>query len=377
MFRKSLSHSNTLLSLGLTALLVSCASDANDLTQPHQPLMTLASIELTAGPSAESVKLPAPSDWTDHGEIFTAGSANQWDLYLWGGFAATVVAHEGRTLLYYQGSDGYDETEGTVTHRAVGVAVSDNGLDFTKYGQNPVLVWSPTGGIEEGAASAAAFLDASNAVHLFYGANTAISSSEVNADGRWATATDGLAFTDHGVALDHSDLSFWGAGDELFPIFSFRESTTWYVYYLPNGTAATGNLAVAWGEEPTSLQESAPVLAESENVAAWGPAGWGRISPSLYAVFVSSRDDAHVAGWHMDVFLVDPARPDQFTGPVQTYDFENMLNGTVRLDHEMATWYLYYRNADASAYGVRTAPFEMPALEPRRKGPIPTSPPLL
>lgn len=357
----------TLLTLMLTVFLAGCGQDAHDLRHPTSMSLPFLS---TAGPSADVVELPAPSDWVDHGEIFTAGRANQWDQYLWGGFAATVVVRDGRTFLYYQGADGYDETEATVTHRAVGVAVSDDGLDFAKFAGNPVLTWSPTGAIEEGAASAAAFLDPAGSVHLFYGANTAISSSQVNADGRWALSTDGFAFDDGGIALDHADARFWGAGDELFPVIAFRENAMWYVYYIPNGTAGGGKLAVAWGDEPTSLQESASVLASSEHVEAWGPSGWGKVGPSLYAIFVSSRGDTHVAGWHMDVYLVDANDPSVFTGPVHTYAFDNMISGTVHLDRNTSTWYLYYRSADAPAYGVRTAPFAKPVTGSPAKGPF-------
>jgi hypothetical protein len=65
---------------------------------------------------------------------------------------------------------------------------------------------------------------------------------------------------------------------------------------------------------------------------------------------VSAPEDA------IQVFVADVASPHEVTGPVQTYSFANMTQGTMLLDRETSTWFLFYRNADATAYGVRTAP---------------------
>lgn len=363
-----------------SSLIFGCASEENDPTRldtsndPGGTFEPVASELVLRAPAADAVELPAPGDWTDHGVIFSAGRAKQWDRYLWGGFAATVVKRNGQTLLYYQGARGYDEIEGTVTYRAIGVAVSANGLDFTKYQGNPVLTWSPTGGIEEGAVSSGAFLGDDGTVNVHYGANTATASGLVSANGRLADSVDGFEFVDRGVVLDHTSSRFWGFGDELFPVMAFREGASWYVYYIPNGTSQSGNLGVAWGPDNAEMAQSAQVVAGGTSVAAWGPAGWARLNSSLYALFVASRGDAHQTGWHTDAYLVDPASPTTLTGPVQIYDFDNMVSGTVLLDQAAATWYMYYRNADASAYGVRTATFDQvePQPSPTRHSPVPT-----
>lgn len=307
-------------------------------------------------PTASVPVLPVAADWTDHGEIFREGSPGDWDRYLWGAFTATAVKRDGKYYLYYQGAEDYSEPYGTVTYRSIGVATSEDGVRFQKYAGNPVLNWLPNDALEEGAVSGGAWVAPGGDVEIYYGANTAISSTQVNADGRFASSSDGFSFSDGGVALDHANSSVWGYGDEVFPILGFREKDRWVCYYLPNGSPQKRILAAAWGSGPTALDRSAQALSAGSAVGAWGPAGWARLSESRYAIFLSSQPDAHDAGDHVDAYLVDPASPASLTGPVRIYGFSNMTKATILLDQESQTWFMYYRNADYSAYGVRTAP---------------------
>jgi hypothetical protein len=233
--------------------------------------------------------LPAESEWRDHGLIFTAGEAGEWDAYLYGGFTATVVKKNGSTFLYYQGASGYrTEPDETVTGRAIGVATSVDGLTFVKAAENPVLTWFPTAEDgEEGATSGAAVMDDAGTVVLFYGANTAINASLVNADGRLARSANGLHFTDEGIVLDHHDRALWAAGDELFPIMAIHDDGQWFVFYLPNGGLAGRHLGVAWGPAPDRLNESSAVRHGLGRIGAWGTAGYAEIGDDLYAVFLN------------------------------------------------------------------------------------------
>ena len=191
---------------------------------------------------------------------------------------------------------------------------------------------------------------------MCYGANTATSAGLVSADGRFASSRDGYTFVDGGLALDHSDPAIWGYGDELFPLVGFNAGDNWFCYYVPNGTAQRGSLGVAWGNAETRLSNSSQCRSEGIAVPVWGPGGWARLSPSSYAIFVSSGVDTHADGNHTDVYRVDPASPASFTGPVESYQFPNATKSTVLLDLESMTWFIYYRMANPSAYGVRTAP---------------------
>jgi len=303
---------------------------------------------------AAQILVPSASEWTDHGVIFPAGQPGEWDLYLWGGFTITAVKVGATYHLYYQGSSGYDGIEDTVTGRSIGVATSPNGLNFVKSALNPVLTWHPTcpaNDCEEGAASAGAFTGAGGDVRLYYGANTQVSASAVNADGRLATSQDGLNFSDAAVVLNHSDTSLWGFGDELFPIIGLESQGVFVTYYIPNGAGTNRTLGAAWGTDVSTLTQSSQVTSGGTPVTAWGGGAAEQIDETTYAVFVSVVNEAKI-----DVYTVDIANPHQFTGPVATYAFPGMSQGTVLLDTETSTWFLYYRTASADAYGVKTAP---------------------
>jgi hypothetical protein len=300
--------------------------------------------------------VPDATDWTDRGAIFTAGVSGDWDLYLWGGFAISAVKHDGMYFLYYQGSDGYDDVEATVTHRAIGVATSSDGLSFTKHPGNPVLTYLPTSSIEEGAASGGAFITASGDVGMYYGANEAFTPSQVHADVRYAHSADGISFTDQGVVLDHSDTGVWGFGDELFGVFGVAIGGQHIAFYIPNGSAERGRLGVAWGPGTLGLNTTSEVLAAGVAVDAWGPASAARLEGDRYAVFINNNADSHAGANHIDVYEMDPTMPGRFTGPVRTYAPANFSRGVVLLDESTDTWFLYHRNADASAYRVSTAP---------------------
>lgn len=309
----------------------------------------------TPKPMAQfSIAIPQQEDWIDHGKIIDSGSEGDWDLYLWGGFANSVVKKDGVYYLYYQGSNGYDEDEGTVTYRAIGVATSEDGISFSKYQNNPVLGWFPHNQLEEGAVSAGASLSTQGEVVLYYGANTWISGSQVNADVRLALSTDGLKFGDAGKVLDHKDRSIWGWGDELFPIIGFADNGRWFVYYIPNGVPQTGLLGVAWGNEKDQLENSAAALSGGKFVPVWGPGGLANIGRGSHVLFTSNLRAP--GGAVIEARSLSLEKPNILSEPVAVYRFEDASLATVYLDMERLTWFMYYRSADFNWYGVKTAP---------------------
>jgi hypothetical protein len=358
--------------LALLSLLVGCSEDrigSHDATAPDAlPPDTLRDSGGTDfGPSdtgvpdsggsdgaPSTIRLPRSNEWIDHGPIFSAGPVGAWDHYLYGGFGGTAVKKNNTFLLYYQGAEDYDTTYGTVTYRAIGVATSPDGMSFTKHGGNPVLVWFPTNSLEEGAASAGATLSSTGEVVIYYGANTAISATEVNGDGRVATSTDGLTFVDKGLVLDHNDSQLWGSGDEVFPVAALLHLGKWHAYYIPNGSPQKGLLGVAWGTSLAGLTSSAQVLAQGD-VPAWGMAGHAMLDGATCALFISEVGNKTISAYTMD-----PQVPDKLTGPLETYSFSNMSQGTVFLDGDTGTWFMFYRDQGATAYGVRSAPVSYP-----------------
>jgi hypothetical protein len=312
--------------------------------------------ETSTGPDGgltTDIALPAPGDFTDRGVVVTAGSDGDWDFILWGGFAGSAVVKDDTFHLYYQGSDAYDEGEGTVAHRAIGLATSSDGLSFEKMGNAPVIEWLPNQAIEEGAASGGVTLDASGNFVAHYGTNTDVGNLLVNADGRVSTSADGVTFVDQGIALDHSDGSVWGSGDELFPVASFHYAGTWYVLYIPNGAPEKGLLGVGWGDSPTNMTATAGVVDQNgKAITAWGMSGVVDLGDGVFAWFVSDNREKELRAWLATI--TSPGAAPTVTGPVEVYSFPDMSQGTMVLHDD--TWYLYHRNADASAYRVKTAP---------------------
>src|SRR5688572_2640456 len=156
--------------------------------------MALTSISITSGclPGPRtaplhwpisSVRLPSQADWVDQGIILEAGADGDWDHYLWGGFAFSVIKKDGTYYLYYQGSSDYrTEYDETVLWRAIGVATSRDGIHFSKHAENPVLTWFPQQYGEEGAVSSGVTLGQQGEIVMYYGANTQESRTTVNAD---------------------------------------------------------------------------------------------------------------------------------------------------------------------------------------------------
>jgi hypothetical protein len=324
-------------------------------------IVSLAGCGVVAVPAYSAADIPIPSlnEWTDYGTIFEAGNLGDWDYQLFGGFTITALKKEGIYYLYYQGASGYRIEDDTVTWRAIGVATSPDGINFTKYGNNPVITWFPNKNGEEGAVSAGAALDENGEIVLYYGANTEQSATLINADGRLATSGDGLNFSDMGVVLDHGDSSLWGSGDELFPIIAIHDASQWFVYYIPNGSLQSRRLGVAWGDSRDQLTNSAAALSGPSTIQAWGSGGEAKIGPDTYALFLNDVSESRT-----DVRLVSLSAPNQLSAPVETYQFDDVRQATVLLDEETNTWFMYYRNADQSAYGLKLAPAGAPDTTP-------------
>jgi hypothetical protein len=300
---------------------------------------------------AKDLQIPEQIDWIDHGPIFEKGKKGEWDYLLYGAFTGTVLKKDGTFYLYYQGAKDYSEKYGTVTYRAIGVATSQDGIHFTKFPDNSVLTWVPNNWLEEGAVSGGVTLIPSGEIVMYYGANTKQTEMLVNADGRLAVSADGINFTDYGVVLDHKDKAVWGSGDELFPIIAFYDKGNWYVYYIPNGTKQKGKLGVAWGPRRNRLQNTGPALTNGKTVSVWGMGGYAKIGVDTYALFLNN-----VRKKHMEVRFVHIDYPDRISKPIRKYSFEDFVQGTIFLDDETNTWFMFYRAKNGGKYHLKSAP---------------------
>jgi hypothetical protein len=302
--------------------------------------------------------VPAPSDWVDYGAILHAGAVGQWDHLLWGGFANSVVKKDGKYYLYYQGSEYYrTEYDETVMWRSIGVAVSEDGINFKKYSGNPILTWFPNKNGEEGAVSSGVTLGDSNEIVLFYGANTEESATTVNADARVAVSQDGLNFIDKGIVLDRTNSKVWGFGDEIFPVGAIHDNGRWIVYYIPNGVPQTGKLGVAYGDQMDHLPITSQVKSGNRDIAIWGTTGHAKIGEEIYALFLTN-----LRAGTIEVRTLMPDQPAVLSQPIETYPIKTGQQATIWLDVEKNTWFMYYQ--DDEWYGVKLARAGIPDSSP-------------
>ena len=300
-----------------------------------------------------NINIPSQADWVDKGIILDAGVTGEWDYYLWGGFAFSVVKKDGTYFLYYQGSSDYrTEFDESVLWRSIGVATSSDGINFSKYEGNPVLTWFPNQYGEEGAVSSGVTIGEQNETFLFYGANTQESDITVNADIRVASSIDSFNFTDLGVVLDRKDRSVWGSGDEIFVVDAIYDNGQWIVYYIPNGSLESGKLGVAYGNKYDDLKKTSIVTSAKNPISVWGTAAHVKLNDDTYALVLNN-----VREQQTEVRLMSLQSPDVLSEPVKTYHFNDVQQATLLLDEETQTWFMYYRTIDNS-YGVKLAPVE-------------------
>jgi hypothetical protein len=327
-------------------------------TKPTQPAQTqtLDSNPTVTQPTetqtpGSDIKFPSQSDWVDYGIILEAGAEGEWDYYLWGGFAFSVIKKDGTYYLYYQGASDYrTEFDETVLWRAIGVATSQDGIHFAKYENNPVLTWFPKQGGEEGAVSSGVTLGEQGEFILFYGANTEESITSVNADVRIASSLDGINFTDLGMVLDHNDRAVWGSGDELFSVDAIYDQGQWIVYYIPNGSPESGMLGVAFGASPDALNQTSAVTSANGPISVWGTAGHIKLDSDTYALILNNVREGRT-----EVRSVSLQSPNIVSEPVAVYQFDEVQQAVLLLDEENETWFMYYRTHENS-YGVKLAP---------------------
>jgi len=325
-------------------------------------LSSCARITLNSTPTTTletNIRIPSQTDWVDHGIVLEAGSEGEWDYYLWGGFAFSVVKKEDTYYLYYQGSSEYrTEYDETVLWRAIGAATSSDGVHFSKHESNPILAWFPNQYGEEGAVSSGVTLGEQGETILFYGANTSESDTSVNSDVRVASSVDGLNFNDLGIALDRNNTFVWGSGDELFSVDAIYDQGGWIVYYIPNGTAESGYLGVAYGDQNRELHQSSQVTSNGEPISVWGTASHVRLDEDIYAVILNNVREKRT-----EVRLMSSRSPNILSEPVVVYQFDDVQQATLLLDEERETWFLYYRTHENS-YGMKLASMEKATTNP-------------
>jgi hypothetical protein len=294
--------------------------------------------------------LPEPSDFVDLGLAVDTGAFGSWDTLMEGYTPAAVVQKDGTFYLYYIGSDDYIADLANIgpAHRSLGVAASGNGIVFTKPIAKPVLTFSSAGNPEEGVVSAGMMVDNNGEFLAYAGTNIApnATSSEVWADVRLSSSSDGKTFGSLTKVIDHSDASVWGYGDEIHGTLALRHGDRYHVFYTPNGTGFTKKLGVCSGTDKAALSSCTGVTSNGTLVDGRGAASAVKLDETTYAFFLRDGANLHARTTDTNDFST-------LSDVIKTYPLEGG-SAVIFGDRLRKTWFLYYDRW--THIGVKVAP---------------------
>lgn len=336
-----------------TLLLVAAAATVGCGSDPPLPPP-----DLDAGTPLVDVALPGPDAWTDRGVVLEADPPGAWDARLHGMISpSTAIKRDGSYLLYYIGASG-DREDGGPAHRRLGVATSRDGITFTKHPDNPVVEFSK--GIpncdECGVFSAAASVEITGRVTLYFGGMTEFVPGSVSGDVIYTVSEDGVHFGDQRTVVSHGERDAIG-DDELFPIGMLRgagEFTS--VYYLAKGSRGLWDLAVAWGPSPDDLPGRRLLLDLDQPIIGLGDPIWisrGRILLPLLIDFAEPQIHFGITGNVLETATMP-----------KVMHLPDVAQATMLLDRDSQTWFLYYLTRSDHMIRVMTAPMVAAALCP-------------
>ncbi len=312
-------------------------------TETPTPTFTHTS---TPSPTPGAIAIPARNDWDAGSIAFSHGAEGEWDYYLWGGFANSLIKKSDIYYLYYQGSPSYDNGCESVSSRAIGVATSTDGIHWVKSANNPVISWFSQGSIEEGAASSAAWLGVDGKIYVYYGANTG-SGCTVNASARLAVSEDGENFQDVGEVLAGRDPNVWGSGDEIFPVGAYSYGNQWYLYYIPNGVALSRKLGVGIGSSFNIFAETAGL--NDSTIPAWGPVSI-ILAGSDSMLFTNPNGPDGL----INIYRFDAGNPS-LVNLHDSYTLLGCTQSSVIYESSTRHWIMSCRDQNAENYYIRNA----------------------
>jgi hypothetical protein len=286
----------------------------------------------------------------------SAGPPGEWDALLTDLITPVLALRKGETYyLYYTGATGTRD-DGGPANRALGVATSADGIQFTKHPGNPILTHQPSapGGtnvVEEGIFSAGGSLDEDGTVVLYFGGMEATGSTSVDSDGVLATSADGLTFTVHGDVIRHGAPGVIG-NDEVFPLGALRtDDGAWHCYYTAKGGDVTDwTMVLASGPAANSLVDIRRVTGPAAGTFK-GAGDPILLSDSRVLVPIKVRFGT---GQSVELRSTSIDRLDDLSTLERSYRWGGVDHLTIFVDRAAGMWFLYYRVGNA--IGVKTAP---------------------
>src|SRR3990172_9033461 len=290
-------------------------------------------------------RIPGKYSWSDKTFAITANETlGNWDYLLYGtGNPFSIVKFKGKYFLYYGGAS---DDDGDPLNRAVGVATSEDGINFTKYPDNPIITYGAPD-TEEGVASGTCII-VNNVIHMWYCAIRSTGGSEVDIDVRYRKSIDGYNFTD-------DTLIFASAGNEYSPLWATYDGTTWSVYIKGPLTAGKGAIRRLSGSSPTNLPNNDLVTSTTF--------GWGGTADYISSTRYIVHMDFRVSGRdRYQIRTIDYTSPNTISEPIFFYQFEDYSDYPMAIgfrDPQVGKWFLYQLDLVTPLYpnhiSVRTA----------------------
>ncbi len=207
-----------------------------------------------SSPDGKSIKYATSSDgitWAVHGTVLSPGP-DDWDKL--SAVAPTVVYNGSVYLMWYR---GYPYHEGP---QAYGLAVSPDGISWTKYSKNPVLSPSPNGWDSKQIGGATVLLDGST-YRMWYHATSDGQSNDIG----YATSTNGVTWQKYSSnpVIKHGETGNWesswniGIGGSSI----IKEGSTFKMWYTSVDTqfgnwqigSTNSTDGIHWGETTPAL----------------------------------------------------------------------------------------------------------------------------
>ncbi len=290
--------------------------------------------------------------------LIPEGGSGAWDED--GVMEPTVVFAKGQYYLYYTGDDS-----GVY---AIGLARSDDGKSFTKYGSSAVL--SPTSSTyDESGCKEPTVLYEDGLFKMWYtGLNNGVETIG------YATSKDGLSWSKYGAVLDQPSTTAWGdsvLGDPCV----IRVDGMYYMYLTGDDTSGSNKLVgIATSSDETSwdLHSSNPLVSKAPSglFGAYDICDVAVVQDGpVFRMYFSGRDtnsDTYRIGYgeSFDGFTWDLSRTECLdVGHSGKFDETELNSPCVIMDDE-GVIRMYYEGNDGTDYEVGLATYKAWMVKP-------------
>ncbi len=279
--------------------------------------------------------------WTKYtgNPVLDWGAAGEWDAA--GVWAPMVIFENHAYRMWYQGYDG--------TFSSIGYATSTDGINWTKYSGNPVLLHGAAGEFDYYTAGEPNVLRADGRYHMFYTSTDATIHNNVG----YAVSQDGIIWTkyDHNPVLPPGPSAWDGSNTAAASvIFSRNQFRMWYSGWA-GGQSVNVGYATAPLERPpvrykgnlisgaipskVEVAGNYPNPFNPQTEIQFGVPGDGRARLVVYDVLgkaVKTLVDEQVSqGWHAVTWDGTNAAGEQVATGTYYYRVEYISGGAISL----------------------------------------------